>query len=109
MTQDVQRKEQLSYPKSLTVYGFEIRSRCGCIGEISEMLKFAELCNANNLARHIKNVFYESKLSLCYFEFTHDIPENSAIAGEIYKIADATISQFDWFGACWGRGTIKLF
>ncbi|MGD8113080.1 hypothetical protein [Vibrio sp. TRT 17S01] len=82
---------------NMTAFGIEIESRAGKVDEICEMLKFAKEVASKNLDVHIKSVFYDSKGSVCTFEFYSEIEQHTYEGQAIYQCASKYISRFMMF------------
>lgn len=85
-------------PSVLKAFGIQITSRYGKAIEIIEMISFCEKIAENSITS-IKEVFYDSKASICnfVFEFSTFLPEEK---NKILQIAKETIGQFMWIDEC---------
>ena len=91
-------KESQVKPGSLEAFGISIESRYSKAEEIIEMLNFTKELALNNVAHYVTSVFYDSKATICSFEFDQTIQDGDPIAIQIQIAADKTISHFDIFG-----------
>lgn len=90
---------------SCVAFGIELSSRYNKAQEMIEMLSFALAAAKNGLHQEITSIFYDSNVCLCTFEFSHTIKSGSETERTLFRLADETISQFDWFGSVFGRAT----
>ena len=60
-------KEHQVEPSSIRAFGIKLDSRYGNAAELSQMLKFACLANSFDVARYIREVFFDSKVGLATF------------------------------------------
>jgi hypothetical protein len=84
-------------PVTIEAFGISLSSRYGKCGEMIEMLQFAQVAAVGAVAHYVKEVGYDSKESICAFEFDESVTEGSEIERELFGIAKKTISHFFWF------------
>lgn len=84
-------------PEKLVVLDVEIWSRHGYLYEMLEMINFVKYLNEDNITKHVKTVFYDSKVSICYFDLDEKVEQDQALANRVLFAAKNTISQFNWF------------
>ena len=85
-------------PGTLTAFGMEIFSRYGIAHEIAEMMEFAEACAKNEVEHYVTKVFYDSKATICNFEFAEALADKGYAKDLILGAAKDTIGQFLWDG-----------
>lgn len=83
---------------TLTAFDIKLTSRYSKADELAELLLFAKDLALSGLHVVIKEAFYDSKSSVCSFEFAKELNEFSPEALEVFKIAETNISSFEWFG-----------
>ncbi len=88
---------------SLVAFGIKLYSRYGKADEMAEMLEFASEVAMLDVADAVKEVFYNSKICICNFEFTRDELDEKT-KNKILLAAAKTISAFDWFDEWWHNG-----
>ena len=90
---------------AITAFGIRLESRYGNANEMAQMLNFAADCARDGLEAGIQSVFYNSKNSLCSFEFSQDHNEDSDFAKAVKIHALKNIACFDWYtGVQYGMG-----
>lgn len=89
--------EQMSVSE-LQAFGITLCTRYSFAHEMSQMLLFARKLAELNIHGLVKRVYYNSKNSMCVFEFYDDIESGSAQESAIYQAAKEFIGQFEWKG-----------
>lgn len=94
-------------PDLLKAFGVTISSRYGYAYELSEMLEFVHAVAWDGLESYLESVFYDSKASVCTFEFApgFDIhgPEGRIMLSHAHK----HFSQFIW-GSDWHHSELDM-
>jgi hypothetical protein len=85
-------------PGTLVAFGIEVKSRYGQAQELIELLDFAESAARKNVAHHVKQAYYDSKMCLCSFTLDPSVREGDPIAALILEAATEGVGQFEWFG-----------
>lgn len=81
----------------LTAFGISLTTRYSKATELAEMLGFAAAAATAGVHGHVTSVSYDSKASLCTFEFT-GVDEGGPVYEKLLAAALAHIRQFDWYG-----------
>lgn len=90
-------KAQQIEPSSLEAFGIKLSSRYGKAHELIEMIEFAKVIANDRGSQYIKEVFYDSKASMCRIELHPAIHANHPIG---QKAAKKSISCFELFDYC---------
>jgi hypothetical protein len=98
MTDYFEEKSHQVQPGSLTAFGIEIVSRYSKADELVEMINFAKLAALSNVGHYVTEVFYDSKACICTFKLADSVKDGDVVAIALRQAAQASISQFDWFG-----------
>jgi len=83
---------------AIVAFGISVNSRYEKASEIIELINFAMMAVLLGVDNYIKEVFYDSKAYLCTIELEPCVQQYDIVSAEIFKAANKTISQFDWFG-----------
>ncbi|MEM9941570.1 MAG: hypothetical protein AAF939_08265 [Planctomycetota bacterium] len=76
----------------------KITSRYEHPHEHFQMQKFKDLAVEFEMARWVKEVYFDSSFSICYIYFDVRVAEGSWIANQVKSMAERTINQFEMFG-----------
>ncbi|MEZ5617196.1 MAG: hypothetical protein R3E40_02790 [Rhodocyclaceae bacterium] len=91
-------------PGQVVAFGINLISRYSKASELIEMLSFAQKAALADLAGVVKEVFYDSKASVCSFKFTRDVALGDHVEKQLFAIAMETINQFEWLDTVHHRG-----
>lgn len=98
MTSYFDEKASQVEPGNLVAFGINLVSRYSKVGELIEMLSFAQKAALAGVADAVKEVFYDSKACVCSFKFNGNIAPGDPIERKLFAAAKETIDQFDWLG-----------
>ncbi len=84
-------------PATFSAFGIAITSRYGKAHEMAEMLTFARLAAVKDFAHYVKEIYYDSKATLCTFELQSSVKDCDPVARQLHLLAKESISQFQWF------------
>lgn len=96
MTDFFGEKSHQVEPEQLNAFGIKVWSRYGQVRELVEMLPFAEELAKQNIHYHIKEIFYNSKESLCHILFSGEKEPDkyTNIYQKVHSIAKQYLTQF---------------